>query len=131
MRLNFLGGVFATVVSFSCALGLLTIPSLTLASPSIVGAPADGASCSSSGCTDYYPLYPQIHAPSNFPGTITINGLLLYPVTPGADVFDDAGLVRSLETGVAAQNPSPGEGLLCIALVLGLGLAARFPGLFV
>ena len=131
MRLNFFRGVLATVASFLGALGLLTMPTAALAGALIVGAQADRANCYALGCTDYYPAYQLEHASSNFPGRMSINGPVLYPTITGAEVFDDAGLATRFQTGVAAQNPSPGEGLLCIALMLGMGLAARFRGLFV
>ena len=127
MRLNFLGGVFATTASFLGAFGLLTISTPTLASNPVLEAPAVGA-------------YQQVYVVSNFPGAMTIKGPLFYPLLSGADVNngmapgccgDDAGLVKALETGDAALNPSPGEGLLCIALVLGMGLAAKFRTLVV
>ena len=131
MRPHFLAAVFATVASCLCAFGLLTIPTPTLASTLVVGAPPDGANCHALGCTPYHSSSKQAPAPSKFPGTMTLTGLTLYPTTPGAEAVDDAGLVKGLETRVVAENPSPGEGLLCIALVLGMGLAARFQGLFV
>jgi hypothetical protein len=131
MRLNFLSAVFATVAGCLCAFGLLAIPTPTLASTLFVGAPADGENCHALGCTPYHSSSKQAPSANKFPGTMTLNGLTLYPTMPDAEVVDDAALVKGLETGVVAENPSPGEGLLCIALVLGLGLAARFQGLFV
>ena len=127
MRFNFLGGIFATMSSFLGAFGLLMISTPTLASNPVLGAPAVST-------------YQQVYAVSNFPGAMTIKAPLFYPLISGADVnngmapgccSDDAELVKALETGDAALNPSPGEGLLCIALVLGMGLAAKFRTLVV